>query len=294
MAFQTVDLYVNDTTPQKNPVSGVVVKVLSTDGKLVFGQVATDSSGHAGFLLPDGTTYQARFFKFGVSFTNPQLFTVPSGQAASFNIPAQLITPPVPTDARLCTAFGFFRDITGAPQSDLEMQFISKFDPTWVDGSGVVKERVKVFTDKKGYAEINLFRLGHYECTVVGEEDITRCIKVPDQPNVNLPDLIFPIVQSVVTSPSGPAFSVGVGQSVLIGITVYGSDGENLGSGQGDVIYSSSNLNVLGFGISKLGLTLMGVAPGVVMVTLTRSNKSIVHIPDLPIQGSPFVVTVTP
>jgi hypothetical protein len=294
VAFQTVDFFVLDTTPQQSPISGVVVKVLSQNGTIVFGLAETDANGHAGFLLPDGATYQIRTFKFSVSFTNPQLFTVPSGQAASFNIAGILVTPPVPNDVRLCTAFGYFRDITGAPNNGLRIQFIAEFDPVWVDGAGVLKERTEVRTDKNGYAQINLFRCAKYECTIAGEEDVARKIRVPDLPNVNLPDLIFPIVSSVVTTPPGPAFTISVGQELQIGLDVFASDGENLGTAIGDVIYSTSNQSIASYSVYKTGMTLIGVGPGTAFIYLKRANRSIVHIPDVGISGQPLVVTVLP
>jgi hypothetical protein len=293
MAYQTVDFYINDTTPQKKPVSGVTVKLLSTDGKIVFGLTTTDTSGHAGFLLPDGQTYQARFFKFSVSFVNPQLFTVPSGQPASFNICAELVCPPVPNDPRLCTAFGYFRDITGAPQRNVDIYFIARFNPALVDGAGVLKERRQVRSDKDGYCQVNLFRHAHYDCTIAGEEDVTRKIRVPDQPNCNLPDLIFPVVDSVVTTPSGP-FSISVGQELMIGLQVYASDGECLGTAIGDVCYSTSNQSVLSYAVYKDGMTLIGVGPGTAQINMCRGDRSIVRIPDTPISGQPLVVTVVP
>jgi hypothetical protein len=291
--FQTVDLYINDTTPQKNPISGVTVKVLSTDGKIVFGLTETDENGHAGFLLPDRATYQARFFKFSVSFTNPQLLVIPSGQGASFNISGQIVCPPVPNDIRLCTAFGFFRDITGAPQTNADIQFIARFDPVYVDGAGVLKERVRVRSNRQGYVQVNLFRHAHYECTIAGEEDITRKIRVPDTPNVNINDLIFPVVATAVTSPAGP-FSISVGQELPIGLQVFASDGECLDTAIGDVIYSTSDQSILSYTVYKRGMTLIGVGPGTAQVNMCRADRSVKRIPDLPIAGQPIVVVVTP
>jgi hypothetical protein len=297
MAYQTVDFYINDTTPQKNPVAGVTVKILSVDGTIVYGLTTTDVNGHAGFLLPDSQSYQARFFKFSVSFINPQLFAVlptplTPPQTNSFNILAEIVVPPVPNDPRLCTAFGYFRDITGAPQRNADIQFIARFDPTLVDGAGVLKERKRIRSDKNGYCQVNLFRNAHYDCTIAGEEDITRKIRVPDAPNVNLPDLIFPVVESVITTPPGP-FSISVGQELMIGLLVYASDGECLGTAICDVLYSTSNQSVLSFNIYKDGMTLIGVGPGVAQINMRRANRSIVHIPDTPILGQPLVVIVS-
>lgn len=299
MSYEAVDFYIKDTTPLTNPVAGVTVKVTSQDGKLVFTQGVTDADGYVGFMLPSGTVYQARFYKFQVGFLNPQYFQVlPSpllpGQTNSFNISAALLTPPVPSDARLCAAYGYFRDITGAPQPGVDIHFIAKFDPTWLEGAAVLKERVIIRTDENGYAAVNLIRNGQYDVTIQGEEDITRHISVPDAPNVNLPDLIFPIVSLLVLDPPGP-YTVQQGQRMDVQVQVFASDGEDLGAGVSDVMWSSSDTTTLGYAYSPTGvLTLIGISPGTAQINAARIDQSIVHIPDPGIQNQPIVVTVTP
>jgi hypothetical protein len=294
VSFEATNVLVLDTTPQANPVANVTVKILSADGTIVYGLATTDSSGHAGFLLPSDVPMQLRCFKFAVSFINPQLFTVISGQTNSFNVQAVLVTPPVPNDPRLCTAYGYFRDITGAPQANADIYFIAEFNPVWVDGAAVLKERVQVRSDKNGYAEVNLFRFGHYRCTVAGEEDITRKIRVPNLPNCSLPDLIFPIVSQAVTTPPGSSFQISVGQELMIGLNLYASDGECLGTAIGDVLYSTSDQSVLSYNVYKAGMTLIGVGPGTATINIVRGDKSIVHLPDPGITGQPIFVVVTP
>jgi hypothetical protein len=301
VSFESVDLFVNDTTPTANPVAGVVVKILSQDGTQVFSQVSTDPSGHAGFLLPAGpagTTYQARFYKFAVGFTNPQYFLVmPSplapGQSNSFDIDATLLTPPVATDARLCVAFGFFRDVTGAPQANVEIHIIARFDPVWLEGAAVLKERVIIRTDENGYVQVNLIRNGHYDCTIQGEEDITRRLVVPDAANVNLPDLIFPVISQIVLTPPGP-FSVRAGSQLVVDMAVFSSDGDNRGDAVGDILLSTSNQGVLSYSFTGGKLTLVGNTPGTAQINIVRANQSIVRIPDPGVLGQPILVTVTP
>lgn len=298
MSFEAVDFYVNDTSPTANPVSGVTVKVTSQDGTLFFSQATTDSGGHAGFMLPSGATYQARFYKFQVGFTNPQFFSVlPSPltppQTNSFNIPATLLTPPVPLDARLCTAYGYFRDVTGAPAAYTDVHFIPRFDPVWVDGNAVLRGPAIVRSDENGYMQVNLFRSAQYDCTVVGEEDVTRCINVPDAANVNLPDLLFPIVSLVELAPPGP-YTLTKGQELAVGFVVFASDGENLGSAPGDILFQVSDDTVFNYTISPAGLTLIGVGPGTGTLTVTRADRSIVHIPDAGVQNGVLSITVTP
>lgn len=294
MGFESVDFYIADTTPPKNPVGGVVVKVTSKDGSLVYGQATTDVHGHAALLLPSGITYQSRFYKFQVGFTNPQLFTVQSAPAInSFDIAANLLTPPVPLDARLCTAFGFFRDTTGAVQSGVDIHFIAKFDPVWLEGAAVLKERIIVRSDEKGYVQVNLIRNGQYDVTIQGEEDVVRCISVPDAPNVNLPDLLFPIISSVVLTPPGP-FTVQIGHDVTVDFVIFSSDGVNRGRAHGEVIYAVDDTTVLSWNFSVGGLVLIGLAPGTTFLRISRSDKSIVHIPDLGVQNGVIQVTVIP
>lgn len=295
MAFQPVDVFCVDTTPFTNPIAGVVVKVLSTNGLIVYGQVTTDSDGHAGFLLDDGVAnYQVRFFKIAVTFTNPLQIVVSSTEPNVFDVPGELLSPPVPADSRLCTAFGFFRNVSGAPAKSTEINFIAKFDPLWVDGTGILKERVVVRTDETGYVQVNLFRNGQYDCTIAGEEEITRHIDVPDLPNCNIVDLIFPIPQSVVYSPVGP-YTVSVGATLNLVPTVTASDGENLGLDTDDVSYVSDNVNVFSLQMALDGksINIVGIGAGTANIVVSRTNKSIIHIPDPGVIGSPQLITVT-
>lgn len=298
MGYEAVDVFVKDTTPAKNPVEGVVVKIFSEDGKIVYGMQQSDADGKASFLLPSEFTYQVRFYKFGYAFDQPQILVVLDApvlpQTNIFEAAATNVTPPVPNDIRLCTAFGYFRDITGAPQANVEIHFIAKFNPVWLEGSGVVKERVIVRTDAKGYVQLNLIRNGQYDCTIQGEEDITRHIDVPDAPNVNLPDLIFPVVERVITVPAGPNFTLAVGEELALEMHVMTSDKNDLGKGLNDVFYRVADCNIASFSFDQTHMILRGNAPGTTQITLERADKSIVRIPDPGVLGQPLVVTVTP
>ena len=294
MSIVTVDVYVLDTTPMENPVAGVNVRVLSADGTSFITQATTDGTGLASFDLPDSTTYQLRMYAFQVGFQNPQLIVVePAPAVNSFQVSAQLLSPPVPLDSRLCTAYGYFRDVTGAPQANVEAHFIAKFDPVWLDGSAVLSERVIARSDATGYMQLNLIRNGHFDVTIQGEEDVVRRIKVPDAPNVNLADLIFPIVSLVELDPPGP-YTLAAGTQMSLGLTVYASDGEDLGVGGGQIRFESSDPNVLSWNINNEGLVLVALAPGSATLTITRCDLSIVHIPDPGITNGVLSVTVTP
>lgn len=295
MGYEPVDFVVKDTSPLHNPVEAVLVKIFSQDGRLVFEQSQTDAAGHAGFLLAAGFSYQARFYKQQVSFQNPQLFDVLEAPATNaFDINAEIAAPPVPTDPRLCTAFGYFRTVTGAPASGVDIHFIAKFKPLLLDNAAVLTERAIIRTDDGGYGQINLIRLGHYDVTVQGLEDYTQKICVPDAPNVNLPDLLFPVVASVAYDPA-PPFTVAVGQELQLSPTVVATDGRVLGGAAlNDVVWSSSDPAVLAVLPAGDKVTLRGITAGSASILVKRADYSIVRYPDLPISGQPTAVTVTP
>jgi len=292
MAYQQVDIYIKDTGPQKLPVPGVVINVYSFNGRLLHTQAVTDVDGHAGFLLEE-ETYQIRCAKFGVSFSNPKYIVVMDG-ANNFDIAATLISPPVPNDVRLCTAFGFFRDVTGAPAAFVDIQFISKFKPVLLEGAAVLTERAYVRTDESGYAQVNLIRFGKYDVTVAGFEDYQRCIEVPDAPNVNLPDLLFPVVQSMLFSPPIPATMTAGDADVQFIPSAVRSDGNVMDASQsvGAVQFSSSDPNVLALLIAGNVITLRPLSAGTAELRGVRNEQTIVRIPDLGITGLPAQVTV--
>jgi hypothetical protein len=304
MSFESVDIYCYDSTPQQNPLVGVVVKALSQDGTQTFTMGTTDTTGHVGFMLPssppDGTVYQLRAYQFGTSFSLPQFITVlpdplPPSVLNSFEMTGTIIQPPHANDIRLCVASGYFRDMTGAPQRGLQIHFIGRFDPLWVDGAAVLKERVIISSDRRGYAQVSLFRNAQYNVTIQGEEDVTRVITVPDQNNVNMADLIFPIVQEVVLDPP-PPYTIAAGTSLTVGISVIATNGQDLGTGYGDVMYSTTDQGVVGFALNPRlrELTLQAGLPGTAQIVLKRSDRSVVHLPYAPIAGQPINITVTP
>ena len=294
MSFEPVDFYVVDTTPLALPIPGTVVKVYSQDGKQVFGQQTTDVNGVSSFMLPSDIPLQVRFYKQQVLIKNPQYLTVLQAPLTnSFTITGELFTLPASTDPRLCMCYGFFRNIAGAPASNLDIQIIAIFDPLLLDGAGVLTERVTVRTDSKGYVEVPLIRNGQYGVVMEGFEDKTRTISVPDQLNVNLPDLIFPVVGSVSFDPPGP-YSIPLGSSLTITPTVMATDGENLGLGTADVTWTADDQSIVSVSpIPPSTLILAGRVRGSTVLRATRNNRTIIRIPDPGILGNLVPITIT-
>jgi hypothetical protein len=126
--------------------------------------------------------------------------------------------------------------------------------------------------------------------TVAGMEDLRRDISVPDQPNVNLADLIFPVVSEITFSPVGP-FTVHVGVDFQTTASIITSD-ENPDPNAWDVIWSTDDPTVCAVLSGAPVLTLRGFKPGTCNLIAKRANTSIVKIPDPGIAGIPQLITV--
>ena len=293
MSFEPVDFFITDSTPQASPVEGVLVKVYNQSGDLFFTQGTTDALGKVSFLL-DTLTYSARFYKFQVGFIQPQVFEILAPPATNqFNAKADLLVPPIALDPRYCRASGFFRNVNGSPQLGVDLHFEGKFAPILVDGAATVDTKDIIRTDADGYAQIDLVRGGEYLVVFQGLEDCPRSIKVPDLSSCSLPNLLFPIVNSVSFSPVGP-FALTIGTTLDVVPTVADSAGVVLepATGNLDVAWSVEDESIAVVAVAGDKLTLRGVATGTTNLLAERKNQSIVSIPNLPIEGQPVAITV--
>lgn len=290
-AYESVDIFVEDDTPIKNPVEGLLVRVFDATGTTFFSQDTTDATGHVGFTLWT-QSYSLRFYKEGVQVRQPQIIDVVEGAVNAFNVSATVFVHPISNDPRLCRCSGFFRDITGAPHPWLGMYFLGQFSPILLEGAAILSERRSIRTDKDGYACIDLIRGACYEATIEGFEDTLRQVAVPDSPSANLPDLLFPVVEEVTFDPPGP-YSLAVGEILEVTPLVVASNGVPLtGTATADVQWLSSDSAVLSVGVTATTLVLTGMSAGSAELQAVRLNQSIIRIPSTAIQGQPQPVTV--
>lgn len=292
MTYSAVDILVRENNDLGASIAGVVVKVLSEDGTMVFGQAETNADGVASFLLPV-QRYQVRFYKFATMFTNPMLLALSDTPQNTFRVFGFPVVRPVSTDPRICLASGYFRTAAGTPQKNLDIQFIAKFDPLLLEGAGILSERVTIRTDDKGYALIPLIRGAEYDVTLEGMENIYRSVEVPNTSSVNLPDLLFPVIQGVSFDGVDGPISLAVGAELLLQGHVFTTDQRELDELGSDVAWSQSNPTVLNFELRPGSqLWLQALNPGSCVLTGERKDKTIIRIPNPPIAGLPLQVTV--
>lgn len=293
MSFEPVDFYVKDSTPQASPVEGVLIRIFSEDGSIFYTQATTDVDGKASFLL-ETLVYSARFYKFQVGFNQPQVFEVLAAPETNvFDASAEVFSQPMSTDPRYCRASGFFRSVTGAPHVGAVMQFVPSFDPLILDAAGIIDTKDSIRTDGDGYVQIDLVRGAVYRVFLQGLEECPRKIRVPDRSSINLPDLLYPVVQSVVLDPEGP-LTLTTGSELEVVPIVTGTDGVPLeGTGYRDVLWKVSDSTIAAIQVSKDKLTIRGLSVGATTLTAERKDTSIVRIPDTGISGQPVSITVT-
>lgn len=298
MSYENVNIYVKDDTSQQGPVPNVIVRVFDETGTYFITQSTSDSAGVAALLLPAPQRYQLRFFKDRFSIQQPQFLDVLEApilpQTNDFNAVGHIYSPPEAVHPRMCRCSGFFKRPNNAPAIGHDVHFIAKFDPLLFESDAMLTERLMQRTDERGYMEIDLVRFGQYNVTVEGFEDCTRVITIPDAASVNLPDLLFPVVERVTFAPDGPwVVAIDPLNDVEVTPTVWTSDGRVLpGTALEDVRWASSDPNVFAVLATNAKLFLRGLAPGTAQLTASRADVSIVRIPNTPIEGVPVSITV--
>lgn len=291
MAIVPVDIYVKEPAPGSDPIESVLVRIYSADGSTLITESTTDVDGHAGFLL-ESDPYQLRLFKFQVAFSQPQSLEVSDVEPNVFDVVGTIVTPPVASDPNLCRVSGYIRQLNGSVAPGIMIYLENLQTPLLLAGSPILPESMRFRSDRTGYVEFDLIRTAVYEATLVGQSDTVRRITVPDTSSVALGALLFPVVSSISLSPSSPTLASG--GSLVVTPTVLLSNGNSLvGSGQRDVLWSSSDEDIFTVNVGETTLELVGRAAGTAELRATRKDVTIVGVPELTISGQPVTVTVT-
>lgn len=300
MSYVRVDLVAEDTHAPGVALTPTVFKIVSTDGKRIFGTHISDDTGHVRVLLPLGT-YEVRAFHFGVDFGAPKLIgLLNESDGASSPIPLNSFIlrgegagVRESTDPRYCVASGFFRGANGAPHRNLDLEFSTNFSPVLVDGSAVMQTKVQLRTDDNGFASVQLLRGAIYQASIQGMEWRVQNVYVPDQKWINLPDLLFPRLTRLVLNPEGSSLTVQVGSSTSLGAKLESSDGRTMPDLTSDADWVVQDSTIAQLDISLQGLRVIGLKAGQTQIDVIRRASSTYSIPDVPVQNTPILVTVT-
>lgn len=299
-----VDVYVSDNAVVPNFISGAVVSIHNPSTFAILAQTTTDGTGRAAFTLVDAT-YEVRVFKSGYASPVAQIVVDIGATTNKFDIEIEdLTTLPTAIDPRLCRCTGKFVNFgnQGRPRVVFRVMAKAEFQvPKVVDGSLVYEQSMAFQSDEDGYVSIDLLRSGEYYVTFAGEDDLVWPIKVPDEPAVNLIELIHPTPLSQVWDPTDAplnALTVQVGETKTVLSTLNFSNYEALTEGQDKWITfmnSNGSLMDLGFLSSTGEIVVKGLAPGSAQVTVELLPDLLPNrVPPPSLTTTPLDVTVVP
>lgn len=205
----------DDSLPSSLALEGVLVRVYSEDGTTFITEASTDIDGRLTIDLPDLTTYWVRFFKVGYAFNSRSTIAVDGALLNSFDVVARNLTIRVSsTDPNLCRVSGYLLNGSGVPTPNVTMYFMLTGKPRVVGGRAMLPSKVYATTDKNGFLSVELVRNGVYDVWAAGTDDTVYRAAVPDYANVDITDLLFPMV--VTLSIEVPSIVVTKGNSASV------------------------------------------------------------------------------
>jgi len=242
---------VDDTVPTAAALEGTLVRVYSADGTVFITEASTDVDGRLSLDLEDMTTYWVRFFKVGYAFEPRLSIEVDSGLLNSFDVTGQnLTTLPSSTDPNLCRVSGTLLNGSGIPTHNVTMYFMLTGKPRVVGGRAMLPSKVYATTDRAGYLSVELVRNGVYDVWAAGTDDTVYRAAVPNYGNVNITDLLFPVV--VTLELEVPSVVVTLGNSVTVDVLAELSS-------RVDIPYELDGGDSVSLG-SIIGITVAGTA----------------------------------
>lgn len=305
-----VNIYIEEDSVLHPPLQGVAVAVLDPQTMTLVAIGSSDADGRAAFLLPGGT-YEARFFKAGIAFTNPKSLEVnepalpesPNGFSVS-GLPFGVFG--VPVDPRLCRCVGRFVNYQNQPVANSLVSIsmdadLTQKSPKVVDGSMVSPSSMEVRTDQNGFVVLDLLRTGKYWVVFAGEEEEPWSFTVPDRASANLIELIHPQPVSLTYDQGvapGNQVSVQVGSILLVPLSVFFSDYQSHLNGLDAIIEftnTASEFADVVFQSNIAQLVIRGKQAGATTVTVAaRAGLFPNRLPDYTLSAPVLNVTVTP
>lgn len=303
MVDVAVNIMVKDSTPSRLPIVSAVVSILNPVTYAVIAQATTDIDGMAGFMLPGGDPeieYEVRAYKMGVLF-QPSTIEVPE-ENSQYDMTGVVTTLPVSVDPRTCRCTGRFIGLNNRPLAGVSVRVFPCMEPfarnpKVVDGNVVSSTALDLQTDGDGLVSVDLIRTGRYYVTFSGEEDTTWEILVPDQPSVNLIDLIHPQPVSLEwnqTDAPGNEVTVAVGEEKTVRYSVTFSNYEVLDTKVKQWLrMDNADNDVVGPALAEGILYITGVSTGTSEInTYPADNLLPLRVPTYSLDAPTLLVTV--
>ena len=268
--MQEVNIVVKDDQTPAELVEDVTIRVYNEDGSSLITSLTTDEDGEVTTDLPEAT-YWIRLYKIGYSFSSRLLIVVSSSETNGFDISCSNLTlnPPAAMEG-ICKVSGYLVGANGSAVRNASLRFSLPEDARIANGSVIVKERVIVVSDAKGYVEFDLIQSQVYKLTSSFFGEDVLCMKTPAKLSCNLQDLIYP--RGNITSQLPAGVTVTVGEEHFTDVTVETSSGlslpdEDLGLDDYDVLSFDSDDSITAYVLGgELGI--LATEAGVFVVTV--------------------------
>lgn len=308
MGAVTVNLAVLDNQGTPAPVDGVLFRIFD-DSDVFVTEVSTGNvtpgSGVADVTLDGtaspGTEYIVRLYKAGLSFSGGPtqriqiLDPLVPPETNIFDFEALLPVVNASQDPQMCRITGRLVDDSLRPLPNKRVDFIrhqgrlsgvvsgfsSSQDPQ-VIRDNILVAPVAIQTDSDGRVDVELPRGGIFEVRIQGyqlpgwaTDGAVRLIEVlvPDQSAIELMELLYPFVEEVNFDPN--TASVAVGESAEIGLTVTGSNEQDITAMTALVAlldFTVDDEAIAQIKIEEEKLLVYGVAVGSAVITVTRKD----------------------
>lgn len=306
MALNSVDIRVLDQN--LIGLSGVTVRIF--DSSNVLQASGTTSAGPTPALgvfqtTLNGTTtpgifYTVRLNRANTGFGNSSQIGVIDSATNQFTIHGISFTEPVSTDPNKCRVFGFLRSVLGDSLREREITIINKFVPQIVNDAGtqhiLLGQEVRLSTDRTGFIQFDLYRTAVVDFVIPSQNanpynadgfSTIFSVTVPDQANVNLADLLYPVPDTLEFIDTSPLV-VAIGDTEHIDVTLtdtLNNELENLVK----IKLLSSDTTKVTVVKNGLGIDITRLTAGTVFIT-AELDLDVVKVQHLPPKQLTFIV----
>jgi len=295
--MQTITFQVKDTTPEKQPVENVLIRLFKN--WVFVTQGYTNDEGVLEKDLDDGT-YLMRLSipgMHGYQIDSPQEFVI-DGEDATYSVEAELFQYPAAVDPAYCCCSGYLTKSDSKLSRYTRIYFELVEGPVIAQDSAILNQVIETDTNSKGYISINLLRNAVYKVTIPGMHDVIWNVRIPDKAWAILVHVIYPVVSQADFIPSSLNIEDGSSSNVAVELT-YRSGLELSGTELGAdwPVEFEYDADIISVDPGNDGeITITAQKPGSTTIIVTRKQPSegtgIKFFPDEEVSGS-LPVTVT-
>jgi hypothetical protein len=285
-----MQVFLSVCAPNQAPIPNVDVRLFNRTGSQQLGEAQTDIAGQVRFEL-DAGTYSVRLAKRYIAFKSQYFFlTQPGDTSASFVFEGTPIAPPASRDPNFCTLYGYVMGSDGVPAGGSQISFFPKFDAKQIGQTIFSPLVTRAKADAHGFLVAVLLRGHEYACRFEDHYDwVIPDITVPNQPSVEVTQVLFPTLAQVLLVPPAP-FLVLEGSTVLTRPTLTLTNGKAISPATVNWRVDESTVATVEW--DGEFLRIHGVSPGATQIFVEPIGIDAQPTPLPAVEGVPIDVSV--